>query len=76
MNLCGSPTDERTIAHTELEPAGTDNTVSWLAIRGARVPQDSGTAADKCRISLALAARRGTSCHTFFGSDEQIFGEE
>jgi hypothetical protein len=40
-----------------LEPAGTDNTVSWQAISGARVRWDSGNAADNCRVSLALAAR-------------------
>jgi hypothetical protein len=35
--------------------------VSWLAIRGARVRQDSGNAADNCLISLSLAARWATS---------------
>jgi hypothetical protein len=59
-----------------LEPAGTDNTVSWLAIRGARVPQDSGNPADNCRISLALAARWLHLMPRNFGSNEQIFGEE
>jgi hypothetical protein len=50
--------------------------VSWLAIWGARVSQDSGTAADNCRISLALAARWLQLMPRNFGSEEQIFGEE
>jgi hypothetical protein len=32
MNPFGSPSDKQEIADTYWEPAGTDNSVSWLAI--------------------------------------------
>ena len=59
-----------------MEPAGTDNTVSWLAIR-ARV---FGRIAAMRPTTAELASRSsrdgGHLMPHNFGSNEQIFGEE
>jgi hypothetical protein len=60
-----------------LEPAGTDNTVSWLAIRGARVTHRNVARRPTTAELASRSPRDGrTSCNTIFGSDEQIFGAD
>jgi hypothetical protein len=46
MNPHRSSGDEWAIADTQLKPARTDNTVSWLAINDPR--------SDKCRMLLSI----------------------